>query len=129
MERVAVIYDVGGGHPDRDPHRPARRRGAGVRPVSVAEGTCQAVGRRARVATFEEVAALEPRDVVTFRLSRKYLQRSILNAHGMGFTATAVVTNVQSAVAAANSVELPAVLKPNRGFGGTDKYFVEPCRR
>lgn len=57
-------------------------------------------------------------------LTRKYRQRTLLNAAGVSPTPTALVTDLDSAEAAADLVPMPAVLKPNRGVGGTDTYPV-----
>jgi hypothetical protein len=58
-------------------------------------------------------------------ITRKFRQRTVLNAAGVGWTATALVTDRNSALRALDEVALPAVLKPNRGVGGTDTYLVE----
>jgi hypothetical protein len=58
-------------------------------------------------------------------ITRKHRQRRILNAHGVGNVATALVVDRDSAVRALDTVGLPAVLKPNRGVGGMNTYVVE----
>ncbi|MBC6446019.1 ATP-grasp domain-containing protein [Actinokineospora xionganensis] len=154
MERVAVIYDVGAATPTEILASLLDT----VEPVFVLSDSqrelAELLADVADVSTFNDVAALEPRGVITFsdyhleraadlaatlglpfhsvdtarNLTRKYLQRNILNAHGVGYTATALVTSVDTAAQAAGAVEFPAVLKPDRGFGGTDTYLVHSRR-
>lgn len=57
-------------------------------------------------------------------ITRKFRQRGVLNAHGVGAVATALVTDRESASRALADVPLPGVLKPNRGVGGRDTYPV-----
>ncbi|MEV5210952.1 hypothetical protein AB0K35_26105 [Micromonospora sp. NPDC053740] len=58
-------------------------------------------------------------------ITRKFLQRETLNAHGVGYAATALITDRASTEEALDRVPLPGVLKPNRGVGGTDTYLVQ----
>jgi biotin carboxylase len=58
-------------------------------------------------------------------ITRKFRQRTLLNAAGVGPVPTALVTDARSAAAALAAVPLPAVLKPNRGVGGTDTYPID----
>ncbi|MFI7643314.1 acetyl-CoA carboxylase biotin carboxylase subunit family protein [Nonomuraea sp. NPDC049400] len=67
--------------------------------------------------------AFHPVDVAR-TLTRKHLQRAVLNKRGVGHTPSALVTDLGSAELAAEQVGFPAVLKPNRGVGGTHTYPV-----
>ena len=153
MKRVAIVYGTGAATPAEiisslddlaDP--------VFVLPDAEQESDlAEFLSEFATVATFDRVPELEPQGVLTFsdfqmeraaeladllelpfhspatahNMTRKFLQRSILNRHGIGHTATALILDRATAEVAAEQVPLPGVLKPNRGFGGTDTYLVE----
>jgi hypothetical protein len=57
-------------------------------------------------------------------LTSKHRQRAVLNEHGVGCTPSSLVTDLDSARLAAERIAFPAVLKPDRGAGGTHTYPV-----
>ncbi|AVT28439.1 hypothetical protein C6361_01790 [Plantactinospora sp. BC1] len=153
MERIAVVYDVGAATPTEilgsldglaEPVfvLPDSEQGSEL---------AELISDFAAVTTFDTVLDHRPRGVLTFsdyqlepaanlaerlgvpfhspeaalNITRKFRQRSILNERGVDPTPTTLLTSLAAAAAVAGQIPLPAVLKPNRGFGGTNTYLVE----
>lgn len=153
MDRVAIVYDVGGA----TPLDILTSLDNVVEPIFVlpeSEHNSQVAGMLTGlvpVARRDELAAYKPRGITTFsdfqlettallaeelglpfhspaaahNLTRKHRQRTILNEHGIGDIPTGLITDAASARRVADLVPLPGVLKPNRGTGATHTYLVE----
>jgi hypothetical protein len=153
VARLAIVYDIGAAVPlDILMSLDGYAEPIFVLPESAHGNDLAAMlADLALVSSVDEVADLNPQGITTFSdfqlettallaerlglpfhspatahdIVRKHRQRTILNRHGVGHTPTALITDEESAHAAAETMPLPAVLKPNRGVGGSDTYLVE----
>lgn len=153
MDRVAIVYDVGGATPTDiltsldNLVEPVFVLPDSERNSQVADMLSDLVP----VARCDETAAFKPKGITTFsdfqlettallaeelglpfhspsaarNLTRKHRQRTILNEHGIGDTPTVLITDADSARRAADLVPLPGVLKPDKGVGATHTYPVD----
>lgn len=151
MRRIAVVYDLGATPVDIVTSLDDVAEPVFVLPESTHNRKVSAMLRDvAQVVDVDGVAEVKPDGITTFSdfqmdttarlaerlglpfhppsvardITRKFRQRGILNAYGVGHVETALVTDRDSAADALDVVGLPAVLKPNRGVGGTNTYVV-----
>ncbi|WP_157934912.1 ATP-grasp domain-containing protein [Mycobacteroides abscessus] len=153
MDRIAIVYDVGAATPTEIlTSLENMAEPIFVLPESEQNGElANLLSDFATVASFESITKFDLQGVLTFsdyqleraaklayklglpfhsreaaaNITRKFRQRTILNERGVDSTATALLTDAASAAIAAKTVPLPGVVKPNRGFGGTNTYLVE----